>query len=56
MFNMNEHKRTEFEHHLGEKTGKRIPVEYKFLDKGNKFTDNYVDLQDVIRMEIEIED
>ena len=56
MFNLNEHNRTEFENYLSEKTGKRVPVEYKFLDKGNKFTDNYVDLQDVIRMEIEIED
>ena len=56
MFNLNEHNKTEFENYLSEKTGKRVPVEYKFLDKGNKFTDNYVDLQDVIRMEIEIED
>ncbi len=36
-------------------TGKEFDIEYKSLDKGEKFTDNYVDLHDVIKMDIETE-
>ncbi len=37
-------------------TGKEFEIEYKSLDKGEKFTDNYVDLHDVIKMDIETEE
>lgn len=46
---------------LASKTGRQIPVRYKFLDKGRKFSDNYEDLRsavktDAIRMDIEEDD
>ncbi len=40
---------------LAARSGKRVRIEYKALDKGQKFTDNYVDLRDVIRMDIDVE-
>ena len=47
-----------FSEYLAQKTGKSIPVRYKFLDKGRKFSDNYQDLRsavdtEAIHMEIE---
>ncbi len=47
-----------FSEYLARKTGKSIPVRYKFLDKGRKFSDNYQDLRsavntEAIHMEIE---
>ncbi|MBO5565479.1 MAG: DNA polymerase III subunit gamma/tau [Lachnospiraceae bacterium] len=56
MFMQNEDHRKEFEEHLSKCTGKIVPVEYRCLDKGRKFKDNYVDLKQVIRMEIQTED
>lgn len=38
---------------LAEKSGCRIRVEYKALDKGEKFTDNYVNLKDLVQMPVE---
>ena len=55
-FNSNETIRREFENYLASVTGKEIPVEYKCLDNGGKFHDNYVDLQDIVKMDIEVED
>ncbi len=40
---------------LAARSGKRVRIEYKALDKGQKFTDNYVDLRDLIRMDIDVE-
>ncbi len=49
-----------FADYLAAKTGRQIPVRYKFLDKGHKFTDNYEDLRSVnisaIQMQIEEDD
>ncbi len=47
--------------YLAAKTGRQIPVRYKFLDKGKSFSDNYEDLRSVvntsaIQMEIEEDD
>ncbi|MBR2122167.1 MAG: DNA polymerase III subunit gamma/tau [Lachnospiraceae bacterium] len=55
-FNSNETIRREFENYLASATGRDIPVEYKCLDNGGKFRDNYVDLQDIVKMDIEVED
>ena len=55
-FNNNQTIREEFENYLSQMTGKQVPVEYKCLDNGGKFHDNYVDLQDIIRMDIQVED
>ena len=46
---------------LAVRTGRQIPVRYKFLDKGRKFSDNYEDLRSAvntaaIHMEIEEDD
>lgn len=46
---------------LAARTGRQIPVRYKFLDKGRKFSDNYEDLRSAvntaaIHMEIEEDD
>lgn len=41
---------------LSRRVHKEVPIEYKALDKGEKFTDNYVDLRDVVNMDIEIEE
>ncbi len=41
---------------LAQSTGARVKVQYKYLDKGEKFTDNYVDLQSLVTMEIVEED
>ncbi len=50
-----------FSDYLAARTGRTIPVRYKFLDKGRKFSDNYEDLRSavntsVINMEIEEDD
>jgi DNA polymerase III subunit gamma/tau len=47
-----------FSDYLAARTGRNIPVRYKFLDKGRKFSDNYQDLRsavntEAIHMEIE---
>ncbi len=47
-----------FSDYLASRTGRSIPVRYKFLDKGRKFSDNYQDLRsavntEAIHMEIE---
>ena len=47
--------RNRLEAWLAARSGKRVRIEYKALDKGQKFTDNYVDLRDVIRMKIDVE-
>lgn len=52
----NQLNREELENYLQERTGKKLSIEYKYLDKGRKFKDNYVDLQDVIKMDIQTED
>ncbi len=41
---------------LLEKTGKQVRTQYRFLDKGENFRDNYVDLQGIVNMPVEIED
>lgn len=41
---------------LSRRIHKEIQIEYKALDKGEKFSDNYVDLRDIVNMDIEIED
>ena len=46
---------------LAARTGRQVPVRYKFLDKGRKFSDNYEDLRNAvntaaIHMEIEEDD
>ena len=50
-----------FSDYLASRTGRTIPVRYKFLDKGHKFSDNYEDLRSivntsVVHMEIEEDD
>ena len=55
-FNGNETVRKEFEEYLAAKSGKHLDIEYKYLDNGCKFNDNYVDLQEFIKMDIEVED
>lgn len=42
--------------HIRAQTGKDVSVVYKCLDNHEKFTDNYVDLSDVVKMEIEPDD
>ena len=42
--------------HIRAQTGKDVSVVYKCLDNQEKFTDNYVDLSDVVKMEIEPDD
>ena len=54
-FIRDERYRNRLETWLARRSGKRVRIEYKSLDKGHKFTDNYVDLRSVIRMEIEEE-
>lgn len=48
--------RNRLHYFLQQQSGKDVEIEYKALDKGEKFTDNYVDLADKIRMEIQEED
>ena len=47
--------RNRLRYFLRQCSGKDIEIEYKALDKGQKFTDNYVDLSDVVKMNIEEE-
>ncbi len=47
--------RNRLRYFLRQCSGKDVEIEYKALDKGQKFTDNYVDLSDVVKMEIEEE-
>ena len=47
--------RNRLRYFLRQCSGKDVEIEYKALDKGSKFTDNYVDLSDIVRMEIEEE-
>ena len=47
--------RNRLRYFLRQCSGKDIEIEYKALDKGQKFTDNYVDLSDLVKMEIELE-
>lgn len=42
--------------YLMSKTGRDISIVYKYLDNDHKFTDNYVDLSDVVKMPIETDD
>lgn len=53
IFAKNEENRKWLEDLLAQETGCRIRVDYKALDKGEKFTDNYVNLKDVITMPVE---
>ena len=45
--------RNRLRYFLRQCSGKDVEIEYKALDKGQKFTDNYVDLTEMVRMEIE---
>ena len=45
--------RNRLRYFLRQCSGKDVEIEYKALDKGQKFTDNYVDLSDIVKMEIE---
>lgn len=36
-------------------SGKDVEIEYRTLDRGEKFPENYVDLQEMVKMEIETE-
>ena len=47
--------RESFENHLQKTVGKAVRTEYKFLDKDSKFTENYVDLRSVVKMDIVVE-
>ena len=47
--------RNRLRYFLRQCSGKDIEIEYKALDKGQKFTDNYVDLSEMVKMEIEEE-
>ena len=47
--------RNRLRYFLRQCSGKDVEIEYKALDKGQKFTDNYVDLADMIKMNIEEE-
>ena len=47
--------RNRLRYFLRQCSGKDVEIEYKALDKGQKFTDNYVDLSDLVKMEIEEE-
>ncbi|MBQ8054461.1 MAG: DNA polymerase III subunit gamma/tau [Lachnospiraceae bacterium] len=47
--------RNRLRYFLRQCSGKDIEIEYKALDKGQKFTDNYVDLSDMVTMKIEEE-
>lgn len=51
-----EENRSYFSGFLKAKTGKDVAIDYKLLDNGQKFTDNYVDIRGVINMEIDEED
>lgn len=51
-----EENRKFFEEYLASRIGKQIPVEYKLLDKGSKFPDNYVDIRKAVNMPIETEE
>ena len=52
-FKNDERYRNRFRTFLRQCSGKDVEIEYKTLDKGQKFTDNYVDLDDMVKMEIE---
>jgi len=47
--------RNRLRYFLRQCSGKDVEIEYKALDKGQKFTDNYVDLSELVKMEIEEE-
>ena len=47
--------RNRLRYFLRQCSGKDIEIEYKALDKGQKFADNYVDLSDIVKMKIEEE-
>ena len=47
--------RNRLRYFLRQCSGKDVEIEYKALDKGQKFTDNYVDLADIVKMKIEEE-
>ena len=47
--------RNRLRYFLRQCSGKDVEIEYKALDKGQKFTDNYVDLSDIVKMKIEQE-
>ena len=47
--------RNRLRYFLRQCSGKDVEIEYKALDKGQKFTDNYVDLSDMVKMNIEEE-
>ena len=43
--------RNRLRYFLRQCSGKDVEIEYKALDKGQKFTDNYVDLSDIVKMQ-----
>ena len=47
--------RNRLRYFLRQCSGKDVEIEYKALDKGHKFTDNFVDLSDIVKMKIEEE-
>ena len=55
-FNQDEEKRKELEDYLAERTGMRIPLEYRSLDNEGQQVDNILDLSDKVAMDIEVDD
>ena len=51
-----EQNRTWLQAYLAQRTGRSVEIEYKSLDKDEKFSDNYVDLQALVKMEMEVQD
>ena len=47
--------RNRLRYFLRQVSGRDVEIEYQTLDRNHKFADNYVDLQDVVKMEIETE-
>ena len=50
-----EHKK-EIQQVIADKTGKMVEVEFRSLENGRRFEDQYVDLENLIHMEITVED
>ncbi|WP_130838689.1 DNA polymerase III subunit gamma/tau [Lachnoclostridium sp. Marseille-P6806] len=55
-FTENEENRSWLENYLASASGRRIDIEYRYLDNGEKFTDNHIDLRDVVAMEIDVDE
>ena len=55
-FTEDEHNRRKLEEYIAGAVGKAVAIEYRYLDNGEKFTDNHIDLRDIVMMEIEEEE